>query len=165
MTKKNLPTFGPTGEPYEPTPNGNVGVAASGAKRDQIGTKLETHLVPYALIGYAALGFNYGACKYGVPNYEKGLPLSVLLNSIDRHTRAMMNGETLDDDSQLPHLALLASSVAMLCENMVSGTIVLDINPREIEHQHPEVAQVSEFLCQMQHFSQSMRPGYWERNK
>jgi len=108
-----------------------VGQSPTGALREGIGTKISTKLVPPALAAYAAIGLNYGAQKYSERNFEQGFTLSQLLDSIDRHTRALMNGENIDADSQLPHIALLAASVAILCQNDMNGVLIVDIVPRE----------------------------------
>jgi len=122
------------------------GVAPSGALRASIGTKIDTTLVPYAMICYAAAGLNYGADKYARRNFEKGFPLSSLLMSIERHTRALMNGEEYDsglNGSQLPHVYLLASSIAMLCENHESGSLEIDIIQRKSAIPHRTATDIA----------------------
>ena len=98
----------------------------TGAMRESIGTKIDTTLVPFDFICAVAAGLNYGAKKYGARNWEKGLNLSDLLNSVDRHNRAIMNGEQMDHSSGLPHMVLLASSAAMLVSSMIRGIAVDD---------------------------------------
>jgi hypothetical protein len=105
--------------------------APTGALREGIGTKIDTTLVPHELIVLAAVGLNYGAEKYAPRNFEKGFRLSDLSNSIDRHNRAMMAGETTDPDSGLPHVALLTSSVAMLAFCYMQDRLELDTPPRD----------------------------------
>lgn len=102
----------------------------TGAQRESIGTKIDTHLVPFSVIVAAAAGLNYGASKYDAHNFEKGLNMTDLTNSIDRHNRAIMGGEENDRDSGLPHYVLLASSIAMLVDNIVTGVVVEDITTR-----------------------------------
>lgn len=99
----------------------------SGAKRESIGTKLRTDLVPYELVLLAAIGLEYGAEKYGARNFEKGLNTSDLLMSIERHTRAMMDGEEMDEESGLPHIALLSSSIAMFSYSWMQGRLQDDM--------------------------------------
>ena len=100
----------------------------TGAMRESIGTKIDTTLVPFDFICAAAAGLNYGAKKYGARNWEKGLNMSDLLNSVDRHNRAIMNGEQMDHSSGLPHEILLASSAAMLVSSMIRN-IAFDDRP------------------------------------
>ena len=100
----------------------------SGAQRASIGTKTDTTLVPYELVLAAAVGLNYGAVKYDERNFEKGLSYRSLCLSIERHNRAILDNEPFDADSGLPHYVLLASSVAMLCHNIMQG-VVIDNRP------------------------------------
>ena len=125
----------PSGHPRRTSPPSDCSMpqfqqAPSGAVREAISTKIPTHLVPYELITAAAVGLNYGAEKYAPRNFELGLPLSVHLNSIDRHTRAMMAGEVVDGESGIPHVFLLASSTAMLAHNYMQGVCEQDIPPK-----------------------------------
>jgi len=94
--------------------------------RESIGTKIDTTLVPYALVCAAAAGFNHGAKKYAPYNYLKGLSKAALIGSIERHTWAIKAGADIDADSGLPHLCLLASSVAMLVESHTQEVILED---------------------------------------
>ena len=98
----------------------------TGAQRESIGTKIDTTLVPYDFICAVAAGLNYGVHKYDERNWEKGLHMRDLLNSVDRHNRAIMNGENVDASSGLPHFVLLASSAAMLVSSMMRGIAVDD---------------------------------------
>ena len=104
-----------------------LGQHATGAIRESIGTKIDTTLVPYELTCAAAVGLNYGASKYAARNYEKGLSETQLLASIERHTRAIMDGETMDGDSGIPHYCLLTSSVAMYVSTLTRGTMISDL--------------------------------------
>ena len=100
----------------------------TGAMRESINTKINTSLVPYDFICAVAVGLNYGAAgKYPARNWERGLNLSDLLNSVDRHTRALMAGEHVDNSSQLPHHTLLASSAAMLVASLMRGIALYDL--------------------------------------
>lgn len=105
---------------------------ANGAMRASIGTKIDTTLVPYEHIVAAAVGLNYGAEKYVERNFEKGLTERDLLGSIDRHTRALMAGEKMDNDSGLPHYILLSSSVAMYTALEMRETVIRDLPPKSI---------------------------------
>lgn len=122
------------GQQAEPQTKGASGTAVTGAKRESIGTKTQTHLVPYEAILAMARGLNYGAEKYGVGNYKLGLSMLDLLMSVERHCRALMNGEWVDGDSKLEHVDLLASSVAMLCQNVNSGVLIWDL-PERLAHE------------------------------
>lgn len=99
----------------------------TGAERESIGLKIDTSLVPFELIAAAATGLNYGAMKYSRRNYELGLTDVELLNSIDRHTRALMAGEEIDADSGLPHGVMLASATAMYTACKFRGTMAITL--------------------------------------
>lgn len=101
---------------------------ATGAVRESINTKIDTTLVPYELTACAAIGLNYGAEKYDARNFEKGLSYRTLCGSIERHNKALLDGEDYDAESGLPHVVLLASSIAMLCHNWMQG-VVIDNRP------------------------------------
>lgn len=118
----------------------------SGAMREAIGTKIDTTLVPYELIVAVAIGLNYGREKYGARNYEKGLSYSALTGSIERHNKAIMDGEFFDAPSGLPHYTLLASSVAMLCNNIMQGTIIQDRPPEKCGRPVGELAEFAEVI-------------------
>lgn len=105
----------------------NFGASPTGAMRESIGTKISTHLVPYELTLAAAVGLNYGEKKYAARNFEKGLTATGLLGSIERHNKAIMDGEFIDGPSGLPHYCLLASSIAMYIHNIVNGKLVNDL--------------------------------------
>ena len=131
----NPATKAPLGISAQPMPT-----CSTGAARDALTSKIQTHLVPFELIAFAAIGLNYGAEKYAPRNFEQGLPLSAHLNSIDRHTRALMAGELVDSESGLLHVHLLASSIAMLAHNWLNGVCENDIPPKT----HPNTAAVSD---------------------
>lgn len=106
-----------------------VGQTASGAKRESIGTKIDTDLVPFELIAAAAVGLGLGEHKYAARNFEKGLSYRSLINSLERHCKALKDGEEFDADTGIPHYMLIASSTAMLVHNIMQGVIIDDRAP------------------------------------
>lgn len=127
---------------------------ASGAMRDGIGTKINTNLVPYELTVMAALSLNYGADKYEPRNFEKGLSYTSCLESIKRHAVAMECGEDIDEDSALPHLAMLAASVAMMCHNYLQGVLIDD---RPIPKLGKDVAEITQIARKIEEEAKSLR--------
>lgn len=101
----------------------------SGAMRASIGTKIDTDLVPYELIVAAAVGLGLGEFKYAARNFEKGLSYRSLINSIERHCKALKDGEELDNDTGIPHYMLIASSTAMLVHNIMQEVVIDDRAP------------------------------------
>ena len=60
--------------------------------------------------------FEFGAKKYARGNFKEGsgLEYSRVLNSLLRHTYAFMQGEDLDPETQLSHLAHAGCNIYML---------------------------------------------------
>ena len=99
---------------------------STGAQRQSIGTKIDTDLVPFELVIAAAVGLGLGEHKYAARNFEKGLSYRSTLNSLERHAKALKDGEECDADTGIPHYMLIASSAAMLVHNIMQGVIVDD---------------------------------------
>ena len=63
------------------------------------------HLLdPYALEEVSKV-LAFGAAKYELHNWRKGIKLSRLLSAMLRHTFAFLRGEDIDKESGLPHMA------------------------------------------------------------
>ena len=58
--------------------------------------------------------FHYGTKKYAPWNWAKGMPWTVPMACIKRHLMACLDGEVLDHESALPHLAHVGCNVIML---------------------------------------------------
>lgn len=104
----------------------SYGKTSTGAQRQSIGTKIDTDLVPFELIVAAAVGLGLGEHKYAARNFEKGLSYRSLINSLERHCKALKDGEELDADTGIPHYMLIASSTAMLVHNVMQGVVIDD---------------------------------------
>lgn len=61
----------------------------------------------------------FGAGKYGVHNWCKGLEHSRLLDACLRHLIAIIDGEDIDPESGLPHRHHACASLNMYCGNVV----------------------------------------------
>lgn len=105
------------------------GETSTGAQRESIGTKIDTDLVPFELIVAAAVGLGLGEHKYAARNFEKGLSYRSLINSLERHCKALKDGEELDADTGIPHYMLIGSSAAMLIHNVMQGKVIDDRAP------------------------------------
>lgn len=75
----------------------------TGAKRDSAAGKPRPDLISGFATQRRAKVMELGATKYGVRNWEKGMPLSVFLASATRHLNQFMLGES--DEDHLAHCA------------------------------------------------------------
>jgi hypothetical protein len=79
-------------------------VHISGAKREKL-NGLRYDYMPALEVNEAyARVATMGAKKYGNRNWEKGLPISQITASMQRHLWAYMKGEDKDSESGLSHL-------------------------------------------------------------
>lgn len=84
--------------------------------REHLG-KQYTRLVPIEAIAAAAASFEYGAQKYSLRNWEKGLSWQTMIDSLKRHIEDFELGKDYDDGkdgSHLPHVCMIMASACML---------------------------------------------------
>ena len=77
------------------------------AKRYNSGKPRYDYLEPDWLLALSKVA-EFGASKYGVYNYRKGLAEDDLIRAILSHTIARMRGGKLDAESGLPHAVHVA---------------------------------------------------------
>lgn len=65
-------------------------------------------------------GFEAGEIKYGKFNYSEGMDHMRLFDALQRHARAYLKGEDIDE-SGVHHLALVACNAMMLLDNIKTG--------------------------------------------
>lgn len=96
--------------------------------KDAIGSdKLPLHLWPTTATVYGALGLLDGALKYGRTNWrEMQIKASVYVDALKRHTDRYWEGEDIDPDSGLPHLAHILAGAAILADATANGRVVDD---------------------------------------
>lgn len=91
-------------------------MAEEGRKDD--GGKLPLDLLdPIALEGLAAV-LQFGAKKYASHNWRGGIHYSRLIAALLRHTFAIVRGQYIDEESQLPHIDHV-QCCAMFLSNMM----------------------------------------------
>ncbi|WP_204332940.1 dATP/dGTP diphosphohydrolase domain-containing protein, partial [Klebsiella pneumoniae] len=66
--------------------------------------------------GPTAAALGYGAIKYSANNWRRGGSWTSGYESLQRHLDAWREGEDIDDESGLPHLAQIAFGVMLLIE-------------------------------------------------
>lgn len=101
------------GEPVKIPPEQMAAVTkTSGTKHDS--GKPPLSIIPRCALEAEAEAFAYGARKYGRGNYKNGFDWSRLIDAAMRHIVAFNEGENLDAESGLSHLAHARASLAML---------------------------------------------------
>lgn len=78
-------------------------------------------LVPAGAVIETAKVFTFGAKKYAAHNWRKGFEYGRLIASLERHIAAFKEGEDLDPESGLPHMAHASCCVMMLIEHQLKG--------------------------------------------
>ena len=89
--------------------------------------KADTNKPPIGLISRTALEqealvMQFGAQKYDAHNWRNGMKYSRLLNAALRHILAFNEGEDLDPETGLSHLAHARCCLAFLMDYQASGT-------------------------------------------
>lgn len=86
--------------------------------KDLIGSdKIPLHLFPETATIYGAMAFLDGALKYGRANWRvAGVRASIYYDAAKRHLSKWFEGEIIDEDSGLPHLAHAIACIAILID-------------------------------------------------
>jgi hypothetical protein len=84
----------------------------SGKKHDQDKPRMD--LIPAEFLLGIAQVLTFGAKKYESWNWSKGLEHSRLYSAVLRHLLSHKQGETIDPESGLPHLAHAACGLMFL---------------------------------------------------
>ena len=86
-------------------------------------SKPDLSIVPVSGIEGVAGALTFGAAKYGRDNYKGGMESHRLVAACLRHVFAWQQGESLDPESNLSHLAHAATNLFMLIETERLGTL------------------------------------------
>ena len=107
--------------------------------KDAIGqTKLPMDLVPESAVAALATAFLEGALKYGRYNWRaKGVRSSIYYSAMRRHQSKWWNGEDMDVDTTVEHLASVMACCAIIIDAKICGKLTDDRPPR---------APVSEYI-------------------
>lgn len=98
--------------------------------KDIIGSdKLPLHLFPRTAIALGSMALLHGALKYGRSNFrEIGIRASIYVDALDRHMGAWFEGEDLDQESGLPHLAHALACITIIIDAQYAGKLTDDRN-------------------------------------
>jgi len=108
---------------------GNVmHVTPSRNPKDVAGSaKPPLHLVPSSFTHQVAEVLRHGAAKYGEWNWRRKAPaMSAYRSACQRHLDAWFDGEDIDPESGLPHLAHAASTLAVILDAIANGSVIDD---------------------------------------
>ena len=99
---------------------------ATGARRDVATGKGRYDLLPKPAIHRLAQLFERGAAKYGENNWQKGMPLSVFIDSGIRHAFQAQNGE--QDEDHLISAAWNFLCAATIHQQIQEGKLPPELN-------------------------------------
>lgn len=93
--------------------------------KDAIGcNKVPLHLFPETARIMGAMGLLDGMLKYGRANWRKaGIRASIYYDACNRHLDAWFEGEDVDPDSGLPHLAHAIACIAIIIDAKAAGKL------------------------------------------
>ena len=99
--------------------------------KDKVGkAKPSMHFVPMIARLQEAIVMALGAKKYGPYNWrEKKVLASVYADAIDRHMAQWMDGEDMDEESGVSHLAHVRACCAILIDAIATSNL-LDDRPK-----------------------------------
>lgn len=133
--------------PYSENPERHV--YTSGAIKDNK-SKSRVDLIPWLPLKLVGDVLAYGAQKYKPNNWRLGLPWGDTFASLQRHLWAWHNGEDLDPETGLSHLAHAGCQLLFLSEYAATGTGVDDrwSTTREAVDRQTRIARSLERLIQ-----------------
>lgn len=93
--------------------------------KDLIGSdKLPLQLWPATATAMGCLAMLDGALKYGLANYRAaGINMATYSGALKRHADALHEGEDIDPDSGLPHLACALATLAIIVDARAAGKL------------------------------------------
>ena len=116
-----------TGELLGVLPTTGAGCKDTNPKTSAGDTKVPLHLFPSTAIAAGAMAFHEGSCKYGKQNWRvAGVRYSVYQAALLRHVMSAWEGETVDLESGIPHLAKALACIAILIDAQAAGTLTDD---------------------------------------
>lgn len=97
--------------------------------KDRIGrAKAGLWAIPPTAMFYLGAVLESGAEKYGLYNWrDSAVDISVYFDALQRHMLMFRDGEILDPESGLPHLAHAMANCAIILDAMESGNYHLDL--------------------------------------
>lgn len=130
-------------------------IAATSSKptnpKDIVGSdKLPLHLWPQTATAFGCMALLEGCLKYGRANWRHiGVRASIYYDALNRHMSRWFEGEDIDADSGLPHLAKALACLAILVDAQQAGKLNDDRQTpggmvKTIEELTPHVARLKQ---------------------
>jgi len=93
--------------------------------KDLIGSdKIPIHLFPVTAVIYGTMALLDGALKYGRANWRAaGVRASIYYDALNRHMSKWFEGQDIDEDSGLPHLAHAMACIVILIDAIEAGKL------------------------------------------
>lgn len=97
----------------------NAGLVSSKITKEELGKRFNEGKLNWTLVDFESFEpmvrvLEFGAKKYAAHNWKKGLPVTKTIESLLRHTFALLNGEDNDPESNLPHIGHIQCNVMFL---------------------------------------------------
>lgn len=139
------------------------GTKASNPKEMFGAKKVPLEVVPDSAVVALALAFTEGALKYGRYNWRvAGVRASTYRSALQRHIASWWNGENVDPDTGVPHLANAMACIAVMFDAELCEKLNDDRPPQApVADQIREAAEVVERL--KKRFAEFNPPQYTER--
>lgn len=84
-------------------------------------------LIPSPALIHTAIAFQLGAAKYGPYNWrEKSVSAMVYLNAAERHLRAFLDREDVEEESGACHLGHVMACCAIILDAMAVNNLIDD---------------------------------------
>jgi len=119
--------------------------------KDAIGIKkVPFNLVPGQVLGEINLAMFEGSRKYGAYNFRmRPIKASVYFEAIDRHMKAFIEGQDIDPESNLCHLAKASACLVILQDARLNGNLIDDRPPKAknqnwIDYYNKKVVEIIE---------------------
>lgn len=88
------------------------------------------HLIPKPFLVILSMVMGLGAKKYGAYNWRSNkVAASVYQGAIERHVASWADGESVDPESGVSHLAHAAACIAILLDAEATGNLIDDRPP------------------------------------
>lgn len=87
--------------------------------KEELGLRFNESKVKWSLVDFDCFEdmvkvLEFGAKKYAAWNWKKGLKITEVMESLQRHQNAIAKGENLDPESKLPHIGHLQCNAMFL---------------------------------------------------